>query len=514
MEHGVRTIVDPACMDLGRDARFAQRVAEETGDPARDVHRHLRPALPFLPAALPDARRGLPGRRLRPRHRGGHPGHRREGRVPQDAPSTSRASREDVEKVLRAAARASLRTGAADHGPLAPRQPHRARSDADLRRGGRRRRRRSRSPTPATPTTSTTSRSCWRAGRSSAWTATASTSSCPTGSATRPSSSSAGAATPSRMILSQDACATIDWFPEEMVAQLAPNWHFTLHLRGRSSRQLRELGRRATRTSTRCSTTTPRALAGGRLTLAAAENERGPAVGRGPSHRCGEPRVQAPGVDRDLAHREARREQRHREAAFELSAGGLRQQRVGRDLAVGDRDVLEVEQAGCLPPMRREEADLLARGEQDAQVARSRGDGALRERDAATVVDVAGGFFFLPLAMWTRPLVMGNENVAPSAVAGAAGVTPKPAPVSAPSVVASTASVVVPLFILVTPFPKPLCFPCGADSLLPGWSGLPASAGTAASARIATAARRMRVMRFIWVMTPSRRSVILYPTPS
>ena len=29
------------------------------------------------------------------------------------------------------------------------------------------------------------------------------------------------------MVLSQDACATIDWFPEEMVAQLAPNWNFT-----------------------------------------------------------------------------------------------------------------------------------------------------------------------------------------------------------------------------------------------------------------------------------------------
>jgi phosphotriesterase-related protein len=30
-----------------------------------------------------------------------------------------------------------------------------------------------------------------------------------------------------RMTLSQDACATIDWFPAEMVAEMAPNWHFT-----------------------------------------------------------------------------------------------------------------------------------------------------------------------------------------------------------------------------------------------------------------------------------------------
>ena len=31
MEHGVKTVIDPACMDLGRDPRFAKRVADETG---------------------------------------------------------------------------------------------------------------------------------------------------------------------------------------------------------------------------------------------------------------------------------------------------------------------------------------------------------------------------------------------------------------------------------------------------------------------------------------------------
>ena len=30
-EHGVKTIVDPCCMDIGRDVRLAQRVVEETG---------------------------------------------------------------------------------------------------------------------------------------------------------------------------------------------------------------------------------------------------------------------------------------------------------------------------------------------------------------------------------------------------------------------------------------------------------------------------------------------------
>jgi phosphotriesterase-related protein len=33
-----------------------------------------------------------------------------------------------------------------------------------------------------------------------------------------------------RMMLSQDACATIDWFPAEMVAELAPKWSFTFVL--------------------------------------------------------------------------------------------------------------------------------------------------------------------------------------------------------------------------------------------------------------------------------------------
>jgi phosphotriesterase-related protein len=30
-----------------------------------------------------------------------------------------------------------------------------------------------------------------------------------------------------RMFLSQDACCTIDWYPPELVAQMAPNWHMT-----------------------------------------------------------------------------------------------------------------------------------------------------------------------------------------------------------------------------------------------------------------------------------------------
>jgi phosphotriesterase-related protein len=30
-----------------------------------------------------------------------------------------------------------------------------------------------------------------------------------------------------RMFLSQDACCTLDWYPPELVAEMAPNWHMT-----------------------------------------------------------------------------------------------------------------------------------------------------------------------------------------------------------------------------------------------------------------------------------------------
>lgn len=44
-----------------------------------------------------------------------------------------------------------------------------------------------------------------------------------------------------RLMLSHDACATIDWLPREMVDQLAPNWHFD-YLHTSVLGQLRELG--------------------------------------------------------------------------------------------------------------------------------------------------------------------------------------------------------------------------------------------------------------------------------
>jgi phosphotriesterase-related protein len=32
------------------------------------------------------------------------------------------------------------------------------------------------------------------------------------------------------MFLSQDTCCTLDWYPEELVAEMAPNWHMSFVL--------------------------------------------------------------------------------------------------------------------------------------------------------------------------------------------------------------------------------------------------------------------------------------------
>ena len=127
---------------------------------------------------------------------------------------------ENVEKVHRAAARASVAHRRADHGPLAARRatPARARSRSSSRRASTRRR--SRSPTPATPTTSTTSSGCSRRASGSASTATGSRCTCPTSSARRPRSPLLERGYADRLFLSADSCGTIDWFPQEAIEQM------------------------------------------------------------------------------------------------------------------------------------------------------------------------------------------------------------------------------------------------------------------------------------------------------
>lgn len=225
MEHGVRTIVDPAVMDLGRDVRLSQRVAEATGvrlvmaTGIYGMHYRMLPHVfqtrdvDFLADVfVHDIEEGIQGTDVKAGFL----------KCAVDEPGIS----DDVEKVLRACARASKRTGRPimAHSHPATRRgleimdvfddegvdPARVQiahtGDTDdldhieelLARG----------PfigmdrygldiiLPTDRRNATVAELCRRGH--------------------------AG-----RMMLSHDSCATIDWFPREMVAQMAPNWHMT-----------------------------------------------------------------------------------------------------------------------------------------------------------------------------------------------------------------------------------------------------------------------------------------------
>jgi phosphotriesterase-related protein len=224
-EHGVKTIVDPAVMDLGRDARFSSRVAEETGVQlvmATGIYGQHYVSLPhhfqtrdvdyLADAFVHDIEEGIQGTGVKAAFL----------KCAVDEPGLN----DDVEKVLRAAARAHKRTGRPimAHSHPATRRgleimdvfdeegidPARVQvahtGDTDdldyieelLARG----------PfigmdrygldifLPTDRRNATVVELC-RRGYSG------------------------------RMTLSQDACAAFDWFPPETVAQMMPNWHFT-----------------------------------------------------------------------------------------------------------------------------------------------------------------------------------------------------------------------------------------------------------------------------------------------
>ncbi len=239
MSHGVRTIVDPACMDLARDARFASRVAQETGIQlvmATGIYGQHYTYLPhhfqtrdedyLADAFVHDIEVGIQG-------------------TPAKAAFLKTAADEpgitpDVEKVHRAAARASVRTG----------RPIMAHSR------------------PASRTGLDQMRIFLEEGVAADKVMIAHTGDTddlnhieellalgpyigmdrygtdiflpdPQRNQTLAELCRRGHA--ERMVLSQDACATIDWFPEEMVAQLAPNWNFT-HIFETIIPQLLELG--------------------------------------------------------------------------------------------------------------------------------------------------------------------------------------------------------------------------------------------------------------------------------
>jgi phosphotriesterase-related protein len=224
-ERGVRTIVDPTCMDLGRDVRLAQAVVEETGIGLVMCTGIYGARYTYLPQAFAnrdadaiadafvhDVEEGIQGTSVKAAFI----------KCAVDEPGLT----DDVEKVLRAAARASLRTGRPimahthpgtrrgleamdlfDEEGVDPAKVQLAHTgdtaDVDhieelLARG----------PyigmdrygldfvLPTEQRNATVAELCRRGYAD-------------------------------RMMLSQDSCATIDWYPEELVSQMVPNWHFT-----------------------------------------------------------------------------------------------------------------------------------------------------------------------------------------------------------------------------------------------------------------------------------------------
>ena len=137
MEQGVKTIVEPSCMDIGRDVHLAQRVAEATGIQLVMCTGVYGQHYTFLPqyfenrdpqalvdAFLHDIETGIQGTDVKAAFL----------KCAVDEPGVT----DDVERVLRAAARGQPEDRSADHGPLAARDPARPGDHGRVRRRGHR----------------------------------------------------------------------------------------------------------------------------------------------------------------------------------------------------------------------------------------------------------------------------------------------------------------------------------------------------------------------------------------
>jgi phosphotriesterase-related protein len=230
MDQGVKTIVDPSCMDLNRNVGLAQRVVEETGVQlvmATGVYGAKYTFIPpyfenreptaLLDAFVHDIEEGIQGTSVKAAFL----------KCAVDEPGIS----EHVERVLRAIAQASQRTG----------RPIMAHSHPATRRGleimdvfddeGVDPRKVQIAHTGDTDDLDyieeLLARGCWigmdRYGLDIIL---------PTDKRNATVAELAKRGYADRMMLSQDACATIDWFPEELVKQMAPEWNFTFLWRG------------------------------------------------------------------------------------------------------------------------------------------------------------------------------------------------------------------------------------------------------------------------------------------
>jgi len=225
MAHGVRTIVDPACMDLARDARFARRVAQETGVQLVMCTGVYGQHYTFLPhhfqtrdedyladAFVHDIEVGIQGTDVKAAFI----------KTAADEPGIT----PDVEKVHRAAARASLRTGR----PIMAHSRPASRTGLDQMRVFV-----EEGVAPEKVMIAHTGdtddidhiEELLALGPFIGMDRYGTDIFLPDEQRNQTIAELCRRGHADRMIISQDACATIDWFPEEMVAQLAPNWSFT-----------------------------------------------------------------------------------------------------------------------------------------------------------------------------------------------------------------------------------------------------------------------------------------------
>ena len=223
MSHGVETIVDPACMDLGRDVRFSQRVAEKTGIRLIACTGIYGSHYTFLPqyfanrepealveAFVHDLTEGIQGTEVKAAFL----------KCAVDEPGIT----EHVEKILRACAAASRETGA----------PIMAHSHPGTRRGleimdvfddeG---------IDPARVQIAHTGdtddldyiEELLNRGPYIGMDRYGLDIILPTAQRNATVVELTNRGYGERMVLSHDACATIDWFPLELIGQMAPDWH-------------------------------------------------------------------------------------------------------------------------------------------------------------------------------------------------------------------------------------------------------------------------------------------------
>ena len=228
VDQGVKTIGDPSCMFLGRDIRFMRRVAEETGlqvVPCTGIYTYdylppyfqTRDADAMAACFVHDIETGIQGTEIKAAFL----------KCAVDEPGLT----DDVERVLRAVAQVSLKTG----------RPIMAHSQPATRRGleimdvfddeGIDPRKVQIAHTGDTDDLDyieeLLARGPWigmdRYGLDIFL---------PTDQRNATVIELCKRGYANRMTLSQDACATMDWYPPELKPQLAPEWDFTFLWRG------------------------------------------------------------------------------------------------------------------------------------------------------------------------------------------------------------------------------------------------------------------------------------------